>query len=29
MRLYDFHCGSCGKDFEDLVREVSDARHRC
>ena len=26
MRLYDFHCNECGKDFEDLVREVSDAR---
>ncbi len=26
MKLYDFHCKGCGCDFEDLVREVSDAR---
>ena len=26
MRLYDFHCNECGKDFEDLVRELTDAR---
>lgn len=26
MKLYDFHCDQCGKDFEDLVRDVSDAR---
>lgn len=26
MRLYDFHCNGCGHDFEDLVREVADAR---
>ena len=26
MRLYDFHCNACGHDFEDLVRELSDAR---
>jgi len=26
MRLYDFHCDACGEDFEELVREVSDAR---
>ena len=26
MRLYDFHCNACGKDFEELVREVSEAR---
>jgi putative FmdB family regulatory protein len=26
MRLYDFRCDECAKEFEDLVREVSDAR---
>ena len=26
MKLYDFHCNHCDKDFEDLVQEVSDAR---
>ena len=26
MRLYDFHCNGCGHDFEELVREVVDAR---
>jgi putative FmdB family regulatory protein len=26
VKLYDFHCNHCGKDFEELVREVSDAR---
>jgi putative FmdB family regulatory protein len=26
MRLYDFHCKQCGENFEDLVRDVSDAR---
>ncbi len=26
MKLYDFHCKGCGHDFEDLVRDVSDAR---
>jgi putative FmdB family regulatory protein len=26
MKLYDFHCNACGKDFEDLVREIADAR---
>ncbi len=26
MKLYDFHCSACGKDFEELVREVSEAR---
>ncbi len=26
MKLYDFHCKGCGRDFEELVREVSDAR---
>lgn len=26
MRLYDFECSACGKVFEDLVHDVSDAR---
>ncbi len=26
MRLYDFHCNGCGHRFEDLVREVAEAR---
>ena len=26
MRLYDFHCDGCGKEFEDLVQDVADAR---
>jgi putative FmdB family regulatory protein len=26
MKLYDFHCNGCGREFEDLVNEVSDAR---
>lgn len=26
MMLYDFHCNKCGKEFEDLVRELSEAR---
>ena len=26
MRLFDFHCRACGKDFEELVRDVADAR---
>ena len=26
MKLYDFRCNACGHDFEDLVREISDAR---
>ena len=26
MKLYDFHCNACSKDFEDLVHDVSDAR---
>ncbi len=26
MRLYDFHCNACGHDFEELVREIGDAR---
>ncbi len=26
MKLYDFHCNACGKDFEELVRDVADAR---
>jgi putative FmdB family regulatory protein len=26
MKLYDFHCNACGKDFEDLVQDVADAR---
>ncbi len=26
MKLYDFHCKGCGRDFEELVHEVSDAR---
>ena len=26
MKLYDFNCEQCGKNFEDLVREVADAR---
>jgi putative FmdB family regulatory protein len=26
MMLYDFECDDCGKKFEDLVRELSDAR---
>ncbi len=25
MKLYDFHCNACGKDFEDLVDDASDA----
>lgn len=26
MKLYDFLCSQCGKEFEDLVRELSEAR---
>jgi putative FmdB family regulatory protein len=26
MRLYDFSCNQCGKQFEELVRELSEAR---
>ncbi len=26
MKLYDFLCDDCGNKFEDLVRELSDAR---
>lgn len=26
MKLYDFHCSECGKDFEELVSQLSDAR---
>lgn len=26
MKLYDFHCNHCDKDFEDLVSNLSDAR---
>ncbi len=26
MKLYDFHCNACGQEFEELVREVGDAR---
>lgn len=26
MKLYDFHCNQCDQDFEELVREVGDAR---
>lgn len=26
MKLYDFHCKACGKDFEELVHELSEAR---
>ncbi len=26
MRLYDFHCDACGHDFEDLVRDLGEAR---
>jgi putative FmdB family regulatory protein len=26
MKLYDFQCNKCGKEFEDLVKEISDAR---
>ncbi|MCA9595768.1 MAG: zinc ribbon domain-containing protein, partial [Myxococcales bacterium] len=26
MKLYDFLCNDCGQKFEDLVRELSDAR---
>jgi putative FmdB family regulatory protein len=26
MRLYDFGCNQCGKQFEDLVRDLADAR---
>lgn len=26
MRLYDFHCNACGHDFEDLVRDLADAK---
>ena len=26
MKLYDFHCNQCGHEFEELVRELVDAR---
>ena len=26
MKLYDFRCNGCGHEFEELVREVADAR---
>ena len=26
MKLYDFHCKECGKDFEELVHDEHDAR---
>jgi putative FmdB family regulatory protein len=26
MKLYDFLCDDCGNKFEDLVRELTDAR---
>ncbi len=26
MRLYDFQCRACGKGFEELVRELTDAK---
>lgn len=26
MKLYDFHCHECGVDFEELVRDVCEAR---
>ncbi len=26
MRLYDFQCNQCGKLFEELVRDLSEAR---
>ncbi len=26
MKLYDFRCNGCGKEFEELVRDVADAR---
>ena len=26
MRLYDFHCNQCGREFEELVHELTDAR---
>ena len=26
MKLYDFHCRACGRDFEELVDAVTDAR---
>ena len=26
MRTYDFECNQCGKLFEDLVRDLSEAR---
>lgn len=26
MKLYDFHCGDCGKEFEQLVRDTAEAR---
>lgn len=26
MRLYDFQCEDCANEFEELVREISDAR---
>jgi putative FmdB family regulatory protein len=26
MRLYDFQCEDCANEFEELVREIADAR---
>jgi putative FmdB family regulatory protein len=26
MKLYDFQCNGCGRRFEELVRQVADAR---
>lgn len=26
MKLYDFQCNGCGRKFEDLVADVTDAR---
>ncbi len=26
MKLYDFLCNKCGKQFEDLVKDLSEAR---
>lgn len=26
MKLYDFRCNHCGREFEDLVQDLSDAR---
>jgi putative FmdB family regulatory protein len=26
MKLYDFLCNQCGKEFEDLVKDLSEAR---